>query len=296
MVGARLSAMLAVWRHEATARGRRNSCEGRNNRRKQDTALFAHLGNSGLWRGTAAPNTQDTVTQSLTAQNRHELASTCALNYASVDMNKLKDKPSWTLRLATALSDVTWTQFTTPPFLPSKKPATKIKYTNYRPKYPFFGRYVVAFFDNVAKRATVAVIFTERTKLKFQNKKIWGTRVINSLLRLSKAHLYQKKYSKTNVTSTCTSDITNYKKTAISISFRKGQVVPITATKACREVKKLHSSCVTSALDGDEKSHHAPDALFPGKNASTHRTGWRVDPNAPVRAIAKEEKPLVLQT
>jgi hypothetical protein len=32
-------------------------------------ALFAHLGNSGLWCGTAAPNTQDTVTQSLTAQN-----------------------------------------------------------------------------------------------------------------------------------------------------------------------------------------------------------------------------------
>ena len=191
MVGAHSSAMLAVCRHEATARNRRNSREGKHNRRKQDTALFAHLDNSGLWCGTAAPNTQDTVTQSLTAQNRHELASTCTLNYASVDMNQLNDRPSWTLRLATALSDITWTQFTTPPFLPSNKPATKIKCTNYKPKYLFFGSDMVAFFHNVAKRATIAVIFRERTKLKFQNKKIWGmwTRVINSLLRLSKAHL-----------------------------------------------------------------------------------------------------------
>jgi hypothetical protein len=31
-------------------------------------------------------------------------------------------------------------------------------------------RDMVAFFDNVAKRATVAVIFKERAKLKFQNK------------------------------------------------------------------------------------------------------------------------------
>lgn len=182
--------MLAVWRHEATARRRRDSCEGQHNRRKQDTALFAHLGNSGLWCGTAAPNTQDTVTQSLTAQNRHELASTCALNYASVDMNQLNDKPSWTLRLATALSDVTWTQFTTLPFLPSKKPATKIKCTNYKPKYLFFGRDMVAFFDNVTKTATVAVIFGERTTTKLQKKKTWmWTPVIYGLLRLSNSHL-----------------------------------------------------------------------------------------------------------
>jgi hypothetical protein len=162
--------MLAVWRHETTARSRRNSCEGEHNRRKLDTALFAHLGNSGLWRGTAAPNTQDTVIQSLTAQNRHELASTCALNYASVDINQVNDKPSWTLRLATALRDVTRTQFTTPPFSPSKKPVTKIKCTNYKPKYLFFDRDMVAFFDNV-KKVTVAVIFRERTKIKFQKKK-----------------------------------------------------------------------------------------------------------------------------
>ena len=180
MVGAHSSAMLSVWRHETTARSRRNSCEGQHNRRKQDTTLFAHLGNSGLWRGTAAPNTQDTVTQSLTAHNRHELASTHALNYASVDMNQLNDKPSWTLRLETALSDVTWTQFTTPPFSPSKKPATKIKCTNYKPKYLFFGRDMVAFFYNGTKRTTVAVIFGERTKMKFQKKKTWTwTLVIN---------------------------------------------------------------------------------------------------------------------
>lgn len=190
VVGAHSYAMLAVWRHETTAKSRRNSCEGQHNRRKQDTVLFAHLGNSGLWCGTTAPNTQDTVTQSLTAQNRHELASTCALNYASVETNQLNDKPSWTLRLATALGDVTWTQFTTSPFLPSKKPATKIKCTNYKPKYPFFGRDKVAFFDNVKKRDTAAAIFRKRTTMKFKKKKAWmWTRVFNGLLYLSNAHL-----------------------------------------------------------------------------------------------------------
>jgi len=53
---------------------------------------------------------------------------------------------------------------------------------------------------------------------------------------------------------------------------------PALQQRHVRGVKKLHSSCVTSALDGDEKSHHAPDSLFPGKNAGTHRKGRWVDP------------------
>jgi len=47
------------------------------------------------------------------------------------------------------------------------------KETSYKNKmYKLQGRDMVAFFDNVPKTATVAVIFRERTKLKFQNKKV----------------------------------------------------------------------------------------------------------------------------
>lgn len=139
------SAMFHVWRHKTTARSRRQ-----HNRRKQDTALFTHLGDSGLWRGTAALDTQDSGTQKVSRHRRQ--TRTCVnkrFNYASVDMNQLNDKPSWTLQLARASSDVMRTQLTTPSFLTSNKPASNIKCTNYTQKYLFFARDMVGFLENI---------------------------------------------------------------------------------------------------------------------------------------------------